>query len=373
MKLVDEFRDPTIVRQLLNEVKRITTHPWVIMEICGGQTHALVRNGLTQLLPHQIELVHGPGCPVCVTPIDLIDSAIALARRSEVIMTSFGDMLRVRGSAVDLLHTRSEGADVRVVYSPLEALQLARQNRDRKVIFFAIGFETTAPHAAFAVLQAAREKLDNFFLLVAHVLVPPAIEALASAQDSRINGYLLAGHVCTITGWKTYESLAAKLRAPMAVTGFEPTDLLHGILSVVKQLEAGTCRVENSYARVVPDNGNERAKLAVNTAYQACDRMWRGLGVIANSGLALREEYSSFDALRVFNIKTNPIDDSGVCKAGDVLKGILKPHECPAFGVQCTPFTPLGAPMVSSEGACAAYYAYRRLVMPTVAAHEKQL
>ncbi len=366
MKLVDEYRDPKIVRLLLDEIIRTTTHPWAIMEICGGQTHALARNGLTQLLPPEIELIHGPGCPVCVTPTDLIDNAITLSRRPEVIMTSFGDMLRVRGSAEDMLQARSQGADVRVVYSPLEAVQLARQNRNRKVIFFAIGFETTAPHAAFAVLQAAREKLDNFFLLVAHVLVPPAIEALASAPDNRVNGYLLAGHVCTVTGWKPYESLATKLSAPMAVTGFEPTDLLQGILSVVKQLEAGTCRVENSYARVVLDNGNERAKMAVDTVYQVCDRNWRGLGVIPNSGLALRDEYASFDAVRVFNIKANPIADSGVCKAGDVLKGILKPNQCPAFGVQCTPFTPLGAPMVSAEGACAAYYSYRRHIIPTV-------
>jgi hydrogenase expression/formation protein HypD len=373
MKLVDEFRDPAIVRQLLNEVKRVTTRPWVIMEICGGQTHALVRNGLPQLLPSDIELVHGPGCPVCVTPIDLIDSAIALSRRPEVILASFGDMLRVRGSAEDLLQARSQGADVRVVYSPLEALVMARENRNRKVVFFAIGFETTSPHAAFAVMQAAREKLDNFFLLVAHVLVPPAIEALASAQDSRINGYLLAGHVCTVTGWRIYESLAAKLRAPMAVTGFEPTDLLHGILAIVKQLEAGSWRVENSYSRVVADDGNRQAKATVDTVYRVCDRQWRGLGTIPNSGLALRDEYANFDAARVFKIKANPIDDSGVCKAGDVLKGILKPHECPAFGVQCTPFTPLGAPMVSTEGACAAYYAYRRQVVPAVAAHDKQL
>jgi hydrogenase expression/formation protein HypD len=371
MKLVDEFRDPILVRQLLGEIERVTTRPWVIMEICGGQTHALVRNGLTQLLPSSIELVHGPGCPVCVTPTELIDSAIALSQRPEVILTSFGDMLRVRGSADTLLHARSQGADVRVVYSPLEALQLARQNRNRKIIFFAIGFETTAPHAAFAVLQAAREKLDNFFLLVAHVLVPPAIEALAGARDNRVNGYLLAGHVCAIAGWRPYESLAAKLGAPMAVTGFEPTDLLQGIFALVKQLEAGTGRVENSYARVVADNGNRQAKLAVETVYQVCDRRWRGIGVIPNSGLTLRDEYASFDAARVFDIKANPVDDSGTCKAGDILRGNLKPHQCPAFGLQCTPFTPLGAPMVSAEGACAAYYAYRRQVIPTMVAHQK--
>jgi hydrogenase expression/formation protein HypD len=373
MKLVDEYRNPVLVRQLLDEIKRITTRPWVIMEICGGQTHALVRNGLPDLLPPEIELVHGPGCPVCVTPIDLIDNAIALSRWPEVILASFGDMLRVRGSADDLLLARSQGADVRVVYSPLEALLIARQNPNRKVVFFAIGFETTSPHTAFAVMQAAREKLDNFLLLVAHVLVPPAIEALASASDNRINGYLLAGHVCTVTGWKSYVSLATGFRTPMAVTGFEPTDLLQGILSVVKQLEAGTCRVENSYARIVADDGNPTAKQAVETAYRVCDRKWRGLGVIPKSGLALRDEYSNFDASRVFDIKATPGKESDVCKAGEVLRGILKPHQCPVFATQCTPFTPLGAPMVSAEGACAAYYAYNRQVVPTVATHKKQL
>jgi hydrogenase expression/formation protein HypD len=373
MKLIDEYRDPTLVRQLLDEIKRITTRPWVIMEICGGQTHALVRNGLPALLPPEIELVHGPGCPVCVTPMELIDNAIALSRLPEVIIASFGDMLRVRGSADDLLQARSRGADVRVVYSPLEALAIARQNPNRKVVFFAIGFETTSPHTAFAVMQAAKEKLDNFLLLVAHVLVPPAIEALAGAQDNRIEGYLLAGHVCTVTGWRCYESLATKLRAPMAVTGFEPTDLLQGILSVARQLEAGTYRVENSYERIVADDGNLPARRAVETVYRVCDRKWRGLGVIPNSGLALRNEYSNFDALRVYNIEATQGEESDVCKAGEVLRGILKPHECQAFATQCTPLTPLGAPMVSAEGACAAYYAYHRQVAPDVATHENHL
>lgn len=371
MKLVDEFRDPKLVGRLIDEIKRVATRPWVIMEICGGQTHALVRNGLTQLLPSSIELVHGPGCPVCVTPIELIDSAIELARRPEVILTSFGDMLRVRGSSESLLLARSDSADVRIVYSPLEALQLARQNRDRKVVFFAIGFETTSPHAAFAVLQAARENLDNFYLLVAHVLVPPAIEALASAEDNRVNGYLLAGHVCTVTGWQEYVSLASRLKAPMAVTGFEPTDLLHGILAVVRQLEAGTYAVENKYARVAPDDGNRPAKMAVDTVYQVSDRRWRGLGTIPQSGLELREEYARFDAVRAFGITIDSIDDSGVCKAGEVLKGVLKPHQCPAFGRPCTPFKPLGAPMVSAEGACAAYYAYNRQSLPVLTNHEE--
>ncbi len=360
MKYLKEFRDPKLARQILAEIHRITTRNWIIMEVCGGQTHSIIKNGIDRLLPDKIELVHGPGCPVCVTPLELIDKAIAIASRPDVIFASFGDMLRVPGSQKDLFMVKSEGGDVRIVYSPLDAVRLARENPDKKVVFFAVGFETTAPTNAMAVWQAHREGLKNFFLLVSHVLVPPAMRALLESPDNRVNGYLAAGHVCSVMGWWEYEPIAEKYHVPIVVTGFEPVDILEGVLMVVHQLEKGEARVENQYRRVVRREGNRPAQELIQRVFEVVDRKWRGIGEIPASGLRLREEFRGHDAELHFGLQELAVEESPLCISGLVLQGLKKPTECPAFGKECTPQTPLGATMVSSEGACAAYYAYHR-------------
>ncbi len=360
MKYLDEYRNPDIVKKMFEEIHAITTKPWVIMEICGGQTHSIMKNGIDQLLPDKIELVHGPGCPVCVTPLEQIDKALDIASRPDVIFTSFGDMLRVPGSSKDLFMVKSEGADVRIVYSTLDAVKIARENPDKKVVFFAVGFETTAPNNAMAVWQAHREGLTNFSILVSHVLVPPAMEALLSSPQNRVQGYLAAGHVCTIMGWEEYIPIAAKYKVPITVTGFEPMDIVEGILLTVHQLEKGTHKVENQYARLVKKEGNLPARDLINKIFQVSDRKWRGIGEIPLSGFSLRPEFENHDADKVFDLGEIKVDEPPECISGIILQGLKKPHECPAFGKKCTPQNPLGATMVSSEGACAAYYAYHR-------------
>ncbi|MCP4684228.1 MAG: hydrogenase formation protein HypD [bacterium] len=366
MKYLDEYRNPEIVGKIIDAIKKTVTRPWVIMEICGGQTHAIIKNGLDQLIPSEIELVHGPGCPVCVTPLEMIDRAIAIARQPNVTLTSFGDMLRVPGSSQDLFGIKARGADVRIVYSPLDAVAIARENQDRKVVFFAVGFETTAPNCAMAVRQAKREGLDNFYLLVSHVLVPPAIRGLLSSPTNRVQAYLLAGHVCTIMGWQEYESVAQEFNLPMVVTGFEPVDILSGVLAAVQQLEAGRATVENQYSRVVRREGNAEARKVLEEVFETVDRAWRGIGSIASSGFRLRSEYRAHDAEIAFEVGDLKAKEPEVCISGLVLQGLRRPFECPAFGKQCTPQTPLGATMVSSEGACAAYYAGGRHRLPTI-------
>lgn len=372
MKYLDEYRDGEAVRGVLREIERTVTRRWVLMEVCGGQTHSIIRHGLDQLLPAEIELVHGPGCPVCVTPLEMIDKALALAARKDVIFTSYGDMLRVPGSfefsadgsftANDLFGVKSRGGDVRIVYSPLESLQIAQANPDKTVIFFAIGFETTAPANAMAVFQAAQQGIDNFCVLVSHVTVPPAIAAIMESPQTRVNAFLAAGHVCTIMGIGEYHPLAEKYGVPIVVTGFEPLDLAHGILRAVQQLERGDHCVENAYARSVPQQGNVAAQQIVNEVLTIGDRAWRGLGVIPASGLHLREKYAQFDAEKRFpDILHITTREPAQCQSGLVLQGVIKPDECAAFGKQCTPMTPLGATMVSNEGACAAYYRYGRV------------
>ncbi|HEY7668699.1 MAG TPA: hydrogenase formation protein HypD [Actinomycetota bacterium] len=357
MKYLDEYRDDDVARSLLDEIRRITTRPWTIMEVCGGQTHTLIRQGIDQLLPAGVELVHGPGCPVCVTPVALIDEAIAIAKRPDAILCSFGDMLRVPGSAEDLFHARAAGGDARVVYSPLDALEVARRNPDKTVVFFAVGFETTAPANAMAVRQAKLLGVTNFSLLVAHVLVPPAIMAILVSPGNRVQGFLAPGHVCAIQGWREYEPIARDFGVPLVVTGFEPVDLLEGIRLLVLQLEQGRAEVENQYVRAVRREGNPAALAVVDEVFEVADRAWRGIGVIPSSGLRLREAYAAHDAERLFPRASGvPASESELCIAGDVLRGRAKPHDCPAFGTLCTPETPLGAPMVSTEGACAAYF-----------------
>ncbi|WP_041719138.1 hydrogenase formation protein HypD [Desulfurivibrio alkaliphilus] len=355
MKHLDEYRDPALARKLLAEIAAVTTRPWVIMEICGGHTHAIIRHGIDLLLPRQLELVHGPGCPVCVTPVALIDQALALARRPEVIFTSFGDMLRVPGSRESLARIRARGGDIRTVYSPLEAVNLAVQNPAQEVVFFAVGFETTAPGNALAVQQAARLGLTNFSLLVSHVLVPPAIGALLAAPDNRIQAFLAPGHVCTVEGLQDYEAMAAAHQVPMVPAGFEPVDILAAILLLVRQLEEGRAQVENEYRRSVRPEGNPAARLAVEQVFQVCHRTWRGLGEIPASGLRLRPEFAAFDAQCKFALEETGEMESPQCISGAILRGESKPPQCPAFGKECTPEHPLGATMVSSEGACAAY------------------
>ncbi|GIV01085.1 MAG: hydrogenase formation protein HypD [Actinomycetota bacterium] len=356
MRFVDEYRDDRIARALVEEIHRTATRPWTVMEVCGGQTHTLIRAGIDELLAPTITLVHGPGCPVCVTPLALIDEAIAIAKRPEAILCSFGDMLRVPGSSEDLLMARAAGGDVRVVYSPLDALEVARRNPERTVVFFAVGFETTAPANAMAVLQASRLGIENFALLVAHVLVPPAIVAILATPGNRVQGFLAPGHVCAVQGWREYEPLARDYRVPIVVTGFEPVDLLEGILMLVRQLEEGRHEVENQYVRAVVREGNLEAQRVVAEVFETCDRAWRGIGVIPKSGLRLREPYRRFDAEVRFPRAGVPASESEICIAGEVLTGRVRPDRCPAYGTRCTPSTPLGAPMVSSEGACAAYY-----------------
>ncbi len=360
MRFVDEYRDPEASRKLVDLIRARVTRPWTVMEVCGGQTHTIVKFGIDELLPDGVEVVHGPGCPVCVTPLELIDRAVAIASRPEVIFCSFGDMLRVPGSEKDLLTVKAEGGDVRVVYSPMGALKLAEENRDREVVFFAVGFETTAPANAMAVWQAKRLGVRNFSALVAHVLVPPALELILSSPTNRVQGFLLAGHVCTVMGYEEYEPLAERHRVPMVVAGFEPMDILQGLYMLLRQLEEGSHRVENQYTRSVRREGNPAAKRLIFEVFEVTDRKWRGVGEIPRSGYRLREEYREFDAELRFDVGRVAAEESPVCRAGEVLQGLIKPHECEAFGVSCTPERPLGAPMVSSEGACAAYYQYGR-------------
>ncbi len=359
MKFIDEYRDGETAREFADAITKITTCPWTIMEICGGQTHAIVKFGIEDLLPKEINLVHGPGCPVCVTPVEMIDKAILIAGKPEVIFTSFGDMLRVPGSAKDLLTVKAEGGNVRIVYSPLDAVKIAGQHPDKHIVFFAVGFETTAPANAMAVREAHRLGLKNFSILCSHVLVPPAIEAILSSPMNMVQGFIAAGHVCTIMGYEEYLPLAERFRVPIVVTGFEPVDILQGIYMAVKQLEEQRYEVENQYARAVRKEGNPIAKQLLLEIFDVSDRAWRGIGVIPNSGFRLKKKYARFDAEERFDVKGLVTNESESCIAGLVLQGIKKPHECSEFGKHCTPEHPLGAPMVSSEGACAAYYHYK--------------
>jgi hydrogenase expression/formation protein HypD len=361
MKFVDEYRDAQSAQQYAQAIAQVTTKPWNIMEVCGGQTHSIVKFGLDELLPKEVNLIHGPGCPVCVTPIELIDKALILAARPDVILCSFGDMLRVPGSEKDLLTVKANGGDIHIVYSPLDALKVAQMHPHQQVVFFAVGFETTAPATAMTVYQAQQQGLKNFSMLVAHVLVPPAIEAILSSSSNCIQGFLAAGHVCAVMGYSEYEPIVQKYQVPIVVTGFEPLDILQGIYLCIKQLESGKARVENQYARSVRRRGNETAQQLMREVFEVVPRQWRGIGEIAKSGLGLSEKYAEFDAERRFDIEVAPEGTQPVseCISGLVLQGVKKPHECPAFGTRCTPENPLGAPMVSSEGSCAAYYRYR--------------
>lgn len=360
MKYLDEYRSEKDAQRFVEAIHALVTRPWNLMEVCGGQTHTLIKSGIDRMLPSQVSLIHGPGCPVCVTPLELIDRAIAIARRPEVIFTSFGDMLRVPGSTADLLAAKSEGADVRMVYSPLDAVQLAQQNPERQVVFFAVGFETTAPPNAMAVHRAAQQRVENFSILTSHVLVPPAMEALLSSPDNLVQGFLAAGHVCAIMGFWEYEPIAARYEVPIVVTGFEPLDLLHGIYMTLEALEEGRWGVENQYARLVVREGNQPAQNLMRQIFEICDRKWRGIGEIPMSGYRLRDEFESFDAEKRFDVGDIEAQEAPECIAGEILVGMKKPHECSAFGSQCTPEHPLGAPMVSAEGACAAYFQYGR-------------
>ncbi len=360
MKFIDEYRREEDARKLVNAIHRLVTRPWVIMEVCGGQTHTILKSGIDRLLPPEVTVVHGPGCPVCVTPLELIDKAIALASTPGVIFTSFGDMLRVPGSNGDLLSAKAQGGDVRMVYSPLDALRLAQKNPDREVVFFAVGFETTAPANAMAVWQAKQMGLKNFSILCAQVRVPPALELILNDPDNMVQGFLAAGHVCTVMGYWEYEPIAERYRVPIVVTGFEPLDLLQGIYMVLKALEEGRWGVENQYVRSVRREGNVQAQKLMNEVFKICDRQWRGIGIVRGGGLCLRPEYSEFDAERRFGLQDMIVSESAVCIAGEILQGKKKPPDCPSFGGDCTPEHPLGAPMVSSEGACAAYYQYGR-------------
>jgi hydrogenase expression/formation protein HypD len=360
MKYIDEYRDAAAARRYARAIARITTRPWTLMEVCGGQTHAIVKFGVDELLPEAITLLHGPGCPVCVTPVELIDKAVELAARPDVIFTSFGDMLRVPGTQRDLLAAKAAGGDVRIVYSPLDALKIAQANPAKEVVFFAVGFETTAPANAMAVYQAKRRGIHNFSILVSHVLVPPAVEAILSSPGSRVQGFLAAGHVCAVVGYSEYEPLAQKYQVPFVVTGFEPLDILQGIYMCIRQLEKGRAEVENQYSRCVNREGNQPAIHLVRQVFMVGPRKWRGIGQIPHSGLALRYDFQEFDAEQRFGLTDYSVEENAMCLSGQVLQGMKKPPDCPAFGTLCTPEHPLGATMVSSEGACAAYYRYRR-------------
>jgi hydrogenase expression/formation protein HypD len=361
MKYIDEYRDGEAAQKYARAIARITTRPWTLMEVCGGQTHAIVRFGIDELLPPQITLVHGPGCPVCVTPVEIIDKALDIATRPGVIFTSFGDMLRVPGTKGDLLSVKARGGDVRIVYSPLDALKLAQANPDKEVVFFAVGFETTAPANAMAVYRARQLGVSNFSILVSHVLVPPAMRAILASPNRRIQGFLAAGHVCTVMGYTEYEPIAREYRVPVVVTGFEPLDILQGVFMCVQQLEEGRAEVENAYSRVVQRGGNTQAQETMREVFRVVPRKWRGIGEIAQSGLGLCDEYALYDAERRFGLTEYRAEEATECISGLVLQGVKKPNQCPAFGVRCTPEQPLGAPMVSSEGACAAYYRYKRI------------
>lgn len=364
MKYLEEFRNPELAEGLLADIRATVTRPWALMEVCGGQTHSIIRHAIDQLLPEEVELIHGPGCPVCVTPLEVIDRALAIAARPEVIFCSFGDMLRVPGTDRDLFRVRGEGGDVRVVYSPLDALRIARENPDREVVFFGIGFETTAPPNAMAVHLAGKQGLRNFSMLVSHVRVPPAIDAIMDSPDCRVQGFLAAGHVCSVMGTAEYPALAERHRVPIVVTGFEPLDILEGIRRTVRQLERGEHTVDNAYPRAVRPEGNPAARAMLADVFEVVDRPWRGIGVIPRSGWRLSPRYRDHDAEHRFDVAGIATREPAECRAGEVLQGLLKPHQCEAFGTVCTPRTPLGATMVSSEGACAAYYLYRRLSTP---------
>jgi hydrogenase expression/formation protein HypD len=364
MKYLDEYRDPAPARRLVEEIRRMATRPWVLMEICGGQTHTLVKYGIEELLAGAVELVHGPGCPVCVTPLEIVDKAIAIAAIPETIFVSYGDMLRVPGSHSDLFRVKAGGGDVRIAYSPMDALRLARENPQRRVVFFAVGFETTAPANAMAAWQAKREGLRNFSMLVSHVLVPPAIRLLLDSPATRVQGLIAPGHVCTVMGYEEYEELAARYLVPFVVGGFEPLDLLEAIRMLVRQLEEGRAQVENAYARSVTRGGNQVARQRMMEVFEVADRNWRGIGPIAQSGFRLRAGYAEFDAEKVFGVEAISAPEPPECISALVLQGLKKPVDCPVFGTRCTPATPMGAPMVSSEGACAAYYQYRRHIAP---------
>jgi hydrogenase expression/formation protein HypD len=361
VRFIDEFRSAKTAAAYFERINAVVTHPWIIMEICGGQTHTIVKSGIDDLLPSSLTLVHGPGCPVCVTPLEIIDKAIAIASEPDVIFTSFGDMLRVPGSEKDLLTVKAQGGDVRIVYSPLDAVKIAQQNPGKKVVFFAVGFETTAPANAMSVWHASQLGLINYSILCSHVLVPPAMEAILSSPVNRVQGFLAAGHVCTIMGYEEYLPLAEKYRVPIVITGFEPVDILQGILMAVHQLEGGQVKVENQYSRSVRREGNRSAQDMIHKIFQVTDRAWRGIGIIPKSGYRLRDEYAAFDAEKIFDVATIKTQESPLCIAGQVMQGLKKPHDCSAFGVQCIPEHPLGAPMVSSEGACAAYFHYGKM------------
>ncbi len=361
---MDEYRDADAARHYADQIRRLVTKPWKIMEICGGQTHAIMKFGLDEMLPKNVTLIHGPGCPVCVTPVELINKAIEIASRPEVIFCSFGDMLRVPGTHRDLFSVKAAGGDVRIVYSPIDAVALARQYPDKQVVFFAVGFETTAPANAMAVYEAHKTKLANFSILVSHVLVPPAIEAILSSPTNQVQGFLAAGHVCTVMGFAEYEPIAKKYGVPIVVTGFEPMDILQGVYMCLKQLEQGRAEVENAYARSARREGNVQAQKLIREIFRVVPRKWRGIGEIPQSGLGLREPYGSFDAETRFGVAGHVVDEPSECIGGFILQGIKKPHECPMFSVKCTPEHPMGATMVSSEGACAAYYRYRKIKQP---------
>jgi hydrogenase expression/formation protein HypD len=365
MKYLSEYRSLELVDYFLKEIKRTVTKPWVIMEVCGGQTHSLVKNGLLNLLPGQVRMVHGPGCPVCVTPLNLIDKAVYLAEEKKVILCSFGDMIRVPGSKKSLLDAKANGADIRILYSPLEAVKIAAENPDKEVVFFAVGFETTAPANALSVIHAKRQRLKNYSILTSHVLVPPAMEAIINHDDNIVQGFLAAGHVCTIMGLSEYYPIVEKHKIPMVVTGFEPVDLLQGIAMLVAQLEKGEYKLENQYSRVVEEGGNPAAQKMIDDVFESSDREWRGIGTIPGSGFELREDFSAYDANKKFRVNIAKAEENKDCIAGHVLRGLKKPHECSEFGKRCTPANPLGAPMVSSEGACAAYYHYSQADLTT--------
>ena len=364
MKYLDEYRDGDVAGKIVAEMRRIQTRPWVLMEVCGGQTHSIVKNGLDQLLPEGVELVHGPGCPVCVTPLEMIDKAHAIARRRDVIFCSFGDMLRVPGSDGDLFTIKSEGGDVRVVYSPLDCVKIARANPARQIVFFAIGFETTAPANAMLAWRAREEQMANVSLLVSHVLVPPALEAILASPENRVQGFLGPGHVCAVMGYSEYEPISARFKVPIVITGFEPIDILHGVMMTVQQLEEGRATVENQYSRILDRTGNLPAQKLIGKVFEVGDRKWRGIGSIPRSGYRLRAEFAAQDAEKIFDVDEIATLEPTICISGEILRGIKKPHDCPAFGTQCSPQHPLGATMVSAEGACAAYYAYGRHLNP---------
>ncbi|MEM9835822.1 MAG: hydrogenase formation protein HypD [Bacteroidota bacterium] len=367
MKYLSEYRDPVVAKQYLDEIQKTVTQPWTIMEVCGGQTHSLVRNGILNLLPPEINMVHGPGCPVCVTSLSIIDKAIYLAEEKGVILCSFGDMMRVPGSSRSLQEAKASGADIRILYSPLEAVKIAEQNPDREVVFFAVGFETTAPANALSILHAEKMGVTNYSILSNHVLVPPAIRAVMDDPECRIQAFLAAGHVCTIMGTSEYQPLVEAYNIPMVVTGFEPLDLLQGILMVVKQLEAGKAVLENQYSRMVRPEGNPAAIEAIRRVFAVTDLTWRGLSEIPDSGFKVRDEYAAYDAIQKFSVDIPEAPENPECISGAIMRGLAKPNDCPNFGTKCKPENPLGAPMVSSEGACAAYYNFRSVLAETMA------